>query len=608
MGVARPGGPYALEMTAGAAWPNADEDAYFARSQQLGATLAALVSARDVWERNRATLFGGAVWSGDAADAAAAEVARRSDAIQTLGEQLRIAITAADAAGSVIGDTKQDVTTNVSLAQRLIAEAAAFADNGELGAIVNQIVLATYSANTALVASAAARLAVPPVARVSAWAHRPQSPAKRDDIPSPQSDPESVKQWWDNKTRDEQERLLGEHPDELGNLKGISCADRDTANRTVMERDMARVESAASDHHVSVDDVKADPGKYGLSPTDVDRYANAVEVKKGLDKDIEGKPRKYLLAYDPEAFHGEGRAAIAYNNPDESKDIAVVVPGTTSSVKAGFLDHDDGKNLYTEMRAASGTAAPCVVMWMGYDAPETLLPSLARADTSKLPPGLASLTPVDPEWRVATPTLAREGGALLAGDVNALRVTHDDLRFGDPHLTVIGHSYGSTTVADAAAGFGMRADDVVLIGSPGTDLARSAADFHLPENGHVYVGSASTDPVTHLGDTEIRMPFTDNQLGLGADPAVDGFGSTRFHAEVPGFNPKFWEEHSQYYVPGSESLYGIADIAAGNGAALQDHGMTAPHRSALPGIGDYLPDPETIHRSVPGRFHPTEPG
>ena len=33
---------------------------------------------------------------------AAAEVARRSDAIQTLGEQLRIAITAADAAGSVI--------------------------------------------------------------------------------------------------------------------------------------------------------------------------------------------------------------------------------------------------------------------------------------------------------------------------------------------------------------------------------------------------------------------------------------------------------------------------------------------------------------------------
>jgi hypothetical protein len=45
----------------------------------------------------------------------------------------------------------------------------------------------------------------------------------------------------------------------------------------------------------------------------------------------------------------------------------------------------------------------------------------------------------------------------------------------------------------------MCADDVVLIGSPGTDLADSAADFNLPEGGHVYVGAASTDPITHLG-------------------------------------------------------------------------------------------------------------
>ena len=47
---------------------------------------------------------------------------------------------------------------------------------------------------------------------------------------------------------------------------------------------------------------------------------------------------------------------------------------------------------------------------------------------------------------------------------------------GATHVTVIGHSYGSTTVADAAAGSGMRANDVVLVGCPGTDLAQSADD------------------------------------------------------------------------------------------------------------------------------------
>lgn len=137
---------------------------------------------------------------------------------------------------------------------------------------------------------------------------------------------------------------------------------------------------------------------------------------------------------------------------------------------------------------------------MGYEAPDSL---------------------TDP--RVAQTGLAHQGGALLASDVNALNVTHDSDK--PTHVTVIGHSYGSTTVADAAAGYGMHANDVVLIGCPGTDMAKDAGAFHLAPGGHVYVGSASTDPVSYLGG----IPG-----GLGADPYIDGFGSTRFKAEVPG--------------------------------------------------------------------------
>ena len=65
-------------------------------------------------------------------------------------------------------------------------------------------------------------------------------------------------------------------------------------------------------------------------------------------------------------------------------------------------------------------------------------------------------------------------------------------------MTVLGHSYGATTVADAFAGSGMRANDAILLGSPGADLAHSADDFHL-DGGEVYVGAASTDPISWIG-------------------------------------------------------------------------------------------------------------
>jgi hypothetical protein len=156
----------------------------------------------------------------------------------------------------------------------------------------------------------------------------------------------------------------------------------------------------------------------------------------------------------------------------------------------------------------------------------------------------------------------------------------------------------------------MRTDDVVLIGSPGTDLAKSAADFRLPHGGHVYVGAASSDPVTHLGSkhipltpfppTPFEVPGAGIPVGLGTDPSLDGFGSTRFKAEVPGLTSPFGD-HSEYFTRGSESLYAIGDITSGNGALLEAHGMTARHR------GEYLfadsVDPEYFRMPTSGHHH-----
>lgn len=389
----------------------------------------------------------------------------------------------------------------------------------------------------------------------------PLSPAPRPpagpDLAPPALPPDGIRRWWESLSAAERAARLAADPQRYGALDGIPAADRDIANRMLLAADLRDVADA--------------------------RHAAAVQVEKML---AAAPAPTLLLVYQPAAFGGQGRAAVAIGNPDTAADTAVLVPGTGSSVTGGWLGGGEAGRLYAELHRAEPNAEHSVIAWMGYDAPDRMS---------------------DP--RVTQTALARAGAGLLAADVKALNATH----VGRGHLTVIGHSYGATTVADAAAGSGMRADDVVLVGCPGTDQARTAADFHLPDGGHVYVGSASTDPVNLVAGVAGTVPVTGQpiaEVGLGADPAADGYGSTRFEAEVPGLT---FDDHSHYFDDGSESLYSMADIASGHGDLLEQHGMTAPHRDAalgslatrlgLPSWSLPLVDPEFGRPGTSGNYH-----
>lgn len=163
MGIERPDGPYALEMTAGAAWPSADEDSFRQRADELGATLDALSGAREDWERHRHMLFGDeTVWSGQAATAAAAEVDARTASMQTVQEHLRAAAAQAAGAADAIADAKKQVVANVVMAQRIIDKVNTLDADESMSGIVEQVVLKTYASNTEVIAAAAARLTAPP--------------------------------------------------------------------------------------------------------------------------------------------------------------------------------------------------------------------------------------------------------------------------------------------------------------------------------------------------------------------------------------------------------------------------------------------------------------
>ncbi|MCV7121687.1 putative alpha/beta hydrolase [Mycobacterium lacus] len=419
----------------------------------------------------------------------------------------------------------------------------------------------------------------------------PESPLKPEEpiqIPPSGTSAEDVHKWWTSLTPEERQRLLAEQPEQIGNLNGVPVSARSDANIAVMTQDLTRLRDIASRYGVSADDVVGNPAKYGLSATDITRYRNADQTKQGLDHDVGNDSLHpnpvYLFAYDPLAFGGKGRAAIAIGNPDTAKSTAVIVPGTSSSVKGGWLHdgHNDALNLYGQANAADPKNPTAVIAWMGYDAPNDF---------------------TDP--RIATPMLARTGGAALAQDVNGLWATH----LGDGrHVTVLGHSYGSTTVADAFALGGMHANDAVLLGCPGTDLARSAASFHL-DGGRVYVGDASTDPIGMLGQLDglsnyVNRDNIGGQLlgltaGLGTDPAGDGFGSVRFRAEVPGSDAINPHDHSHYYHPGSEALHSMADIASGHGDTLASDGMLAQPRHQ-PSVEINIPGLGSVSVDIPG--------
>jgi hypothetical protein len=135
----------------------------------------------------------------------------------------------------------------------------------------------------------------------------------------------------------------------------------------------------------------------------------------------------------------------------------------------------------------------------------------------------------------------------------------------------------------------MRANDAVLTGCPGTDLALRAADFHL-DGGRLYVGAASTDAISWIGESGSGLPNGLNEtlggplgplVGLGSDPAHAGFGAVRFRAEVAGSHSvlPWFTDHTHYYDVGSEALHNITEIVTGHGDRLAGEGMLAPGRA-----------------------------
>ena len=380
------------------------------------------------------------------------------------------------------------------------------------------------------------------------------------------TDTDAVNAWWSGLSESERNALLISDPDLVGNTNGIPTGDRDEANRSGVQRDIEYLLGLQA----SGEDLSASEQRWLDNAQSIEKALANTSTLEYADLGIDA----FVMSYQPHAFGGDGIAAVAYGDPDTADHTAVYVPGI---MQDGTQIDENGLqalNLYEETLASMQAEVPpregavSTIAWIGYDSPNFNPESMWPWDLGDS---------VGDVSHTATEANAEAGGVALSQFVDGLNSTHES---GDqPHLTVIGHSYGSTTSAYAAAG-GMDADSLVLIGSPGaSEGVHHASDLNMPA-GQVFVGAGDNDPVSWLGGEDGLLPGSwDDSLGLGQDPAQSDFGATVFAVdngeEFHGaglVTTGFMENHTNYFDDGNPALASMADVVSGNSEAVVDTG------------------------------------
>ena len=367
----------------------------------------------------------------------------------------------------------------------------------------------------ALAASVDARIATGLATATSAHAWAGTEPLPT--LPAANSSPAEVAHWWIVLPPHLRRWLMVRRPGALGRLAGLPADVRDEANRRQLASLLATLRTER--------DRLA--GTLPTIPLQLSRGAlvrSMLTIAEGVERTLATRAGRAarLLTLD---LAGAGRVAIGLGDVDRAQNVAVVVPGMGEDAGHGVPDTvARAADLLAEARGQSAQST-AVVAWIGYAAPG---------------------------WQqVPFPTRARAGGKLLAVDLAALATA----RIGEPaHVTLVGHSYGSTVVGAAMQDGARRADDLVLVGSPGVLTDR--VDQLGLSGRHAYVGEAALDPIADTGV-------------FGADPGDRGFGATRIRVDAAPARP--WPDrvlaaHSQYFDPGSESLRNIARVVVGRGS------------------------------------------
>lgn len=339
--------------------------------------------------------------------------------------------------------------------------------------------------------------------------------------------------WWKSLSDAEREAFTKNRPAWLGNRDGIPAGVRDKANR-------ARID----DERSALRDRKAELQQGGVSD-DEKKEIEKVDAKlKSIDavETMLSRGDRQLLLLDTSGERA--KAAVAVGNVDTADHVSVYTPGMNTTVDGSLnadkqMDQLRRQAQFESDRYGDGGKVAAVT-WVGTEFPQK-----------------DEIT--DPDRSVAAAKSAEEGGRKLADFCEGINASRDE----DPHLTAIGHSYGSTITGYAMQREGHGVDDAVFSGSPGVGTD-NGKDLNVPA-GHSYRIEAKNDWVADLGRFGGDPSHLDGMTGLSAKESEHGEGV---------------EGHSSYFNPGSTSQYNMSTVVAGvPDRAVKDDGR---------GIGDMI--------------------
>ncbi|MER7752787.1 alpha/beta hydrolase [Kitasatospora sp. NPDC097643] len=373
-------------------------------------------------------------------------------------------------------------------------------------------------------------------------------------VPAAGTDPNSVKGWWNSLTDEQQHRMILNHPDQIGNLDGVPAVARNEANQINLQRGKQDVQrqldglGPAPKPTIQMGrEIMPNPAytKWKAAHDELtDKMNGITAIEKRLGAPVDDQhPPTFLLGFDT---NGKGHAIIAVNNPDTANNVSTYVPGT--GARLGSINSDINRSdLMVQSandanRKAGDKSTTSSITWVGYDAPQSIIPE--AADDS----------------------YAKNAEDKLHNFEVGLHATHDG-KIGNN--TVLAHSYGTTTVGYAMRDKGLPVDNVVLIASPGTGVEH-AKDLRIDPN-HVYAAQSQADAIGWAAAVDpggMADNFVDNVksswgFGDGDHHLIHGRQTTvpQFGAQVLPTNPE--GGHSDYWNDDSPTLPAMGRIIAG---------------------------------------------
>jgi hypothetical protein len=350
--------------------------------------------------------------------------------------------------------------------------------------------------------------------------------------------PDNVAAWWAKIEGTPKAALLVKtFPMILGNLDGIPFTVRDRCNRDVLAQALK------------------DPNKVyaslppGSRPVSLQEFVKQVKALRDALGEADnragwlpggtGNHVAQLVVFG--VLDGAVTAAVSMGNLDIASNVTVNVPGAASDVAGGL-----GNQLRAAealLRAAANKSADtyAVVSWFGYRSPGG---------------------PIE----VGGMDRAQAGATQLASFLDGVHAS----RGGAPEqITVVGHSYGSTTASEALKKVRYPIDDFVSLGSVGFVNGTRTTDLKA---GRVHATEAQGDGVAIWGRNASLFTRTDPLDIAGVNPfssekTADGERVTGHDLFPESRNKSGNATPSQadvgYLTPGSSSQKAVVRIMHG---------------------------------------------